>query len=125
MTLSVEQMGDVMPHTNFGFESHKISVTSDSAPGVLDTPTRGLTTPFDPSEGMAVIQPTEMTHAELQERALVLLGETCKTIERERFHKLCYIQLARKYGCTNDRIGAEMGVTEAAVRMMLKRADIQ
>lgn len=33
--------------------------------------------------------------------------------------------LAKEYGLTNTEIGEELGITEAAVRMIVKRADVQ
>jgi hypothetical protein len=118
----------VEPHSDWPpvrWNSHKNSVELETAPEVLVAPIEGLTDPFTQDEGMAAMQSIEMPPAEMQERALVELGRVCRTIERAQFHKVAYIKLARQYGCTNERIGSEMGVTEAAVRMMLKRADSQ
>lgn len=71
---------------------------------------------------MAVSQSIESSPGELREHALVMLDELRKIQERSRLHRIYYMRLARQYGCTNHDIGGALGVSEAAVRAMLKRA---
>lgn len=117
MTEVVVPLGE--PSTTHGHPQIS-AVKSETAPEVLRTPNEGLTNPFTVTEGTAAVQSTEVSPAELKERALVLLGEVCKTIERGYLHRVHYIKLAREYGCTLEQIAAEIGLTEGAVRYILK-----
>lgn len=42
--------------------------------------------------------------------------------QEHRRHRVYYAQMARDHGLTNQDIATEYGITEAAVRQMLKRA---
>ncbi|AUM16473.1 MULTISPECIES: sigma factor-like helix-turn-helix DNA-binding protein [Rhodococcus] len=59
---------------------------------------------------------------ELRDRALEMLDVLRQRQESNRLHRVHYMQLARQYGCTHQQIGDALGVSEAAVRAMLKRA---
>ncbi|WKK11940.1 hypothetical protein QYN14_25680 [Rhodococcus ruber] len=65
---------------------------------------------------------TTSTSSELRDRALEILDVLRQRQETNRLHRVHYMQLARQYGCTNQQIGDALGVSEAAVRAMLKRA---
>ena len=61
--------------------------------------------------------------ASLQTRCVEFL-ELCRDDSQTLAHtRLYFIQKAREYGLSNQRIGDALGITEAAVRNILKRAD--
>lgn len=100
-------------------------VELETAPEVLRAPIEGLTDPFSISEGMAVTQSIEAPPRELAERALTMLSVLRKQQETTRLHRLYYMQLARKYGCSYADIGESLGMTESGARKFLDRADGQ
>ena len=59
---------------------------------------------------------------ELRERALSMLDEIRKRQEVTRLHRVYYMQLARKYGCTYDAIGGALGISPEGARKFLERA---
>lgn len=50
------------------------------------------------------------------------LGLANEAYQESRQNRVRYAQLAREVGLTNQEIGDVYGITEAAVRQMLKRA---
>lgn len=50
------------------------------------------------------------------------LGLANDAFQESRRNRVKYAQLARQLGLTNQEIGDEYGISEAAVRQMLKRA---
>lgn len=71
---------------------------------------------------MSVSPVTDMSTSDDKRQALELLAILRQRQEATRLHRIHYMRLARQYGATNFEIGAELGVSEAAVRGMLKRA---
>jgi len=54
---------------------------------------------------------------------LTFLALANKCYQESRQNRVRYAQLAREAGLTNQEIADEYGVTEAAIRQMLKRAN--
>lgn len=67
-------------------------------------------------------QPAKPTTS-LQTAALDLLAIHRDAMRRERRTRLHLVQAARRAGLTNQQIGTALGVTEAAVRFMVKRGE--
>lgn len=65
-----------------------------------------------PSRG--VFDPKELDKA--------FLGMAHNAYQESRYNRLKYAQIAREMGLTNQEIADAYGITEAAVRQMLKRA---
>lgn len=55
--------------------------------------------------------------------ALDYLALTREHYEKARTLRIAYVRMARAYGLTYEQIGDALGVTGAAVRMMLNRAE--
>lgn len=107
--------------TAFGWTPNTISIELKTAPKVLPTPISGPDLPACKCEGMAMDQCIQNPHSSLREHALSVLDAIRDNQDRTRLHRLHYMRLAREYGCTNEDIGQALGVSEAAVRAMLKR----
>lgn len=108
--------------TTFDWTPNMISIELKAAPEVLPTPIPGPDLPACKCEGMAMDQCIQNPHSSLREHALSMLDAIRDNQDRTRLHRIHYMRLAREYGCTNEDIGGALGVSEAAVRAMLKRA---
>ncbi|MFC8182429.1 hypothetical protein ACFULT_26455 [Rhodococcus sp. NPDC057297] len=71
---------------------------------------------------MSVSPVTDMSTSDDKRQALELLAILRQRQEATRLHRIHCMRLARQHGATHFEIGAELGVSEAAVRGMLKRA---
>lgn len=65
---------------------------------------------------------SDVSTEEQKARSLEFLAVLRRQQETARLSRIHYMRLARQYGATNFEIGSELGVSEAAVRAMLKRA---
>ena len=59
---------------------------------------------------------------ERQELARTFLSLANTEYQRHRQHRGYYAKLAKQYGLTNQEIADAYGITEAAVRTLIKRA---
>lgn len=65
---------------------------------------------------------SDMAHStEMRQALLDALGDTASELQRAASRRLMLIRLARLEGATNQSIADVLGVTEPAVRSMLKR----
>nr|DAF84206.1 MAG TPA: DnaA protein [Caudoviricetes sp.] len=71
------------------------------------------------NEGTTVDQPT--TALDTPEAVLANLAQLRQRQEEDRKARIASIRHARAIGLSNQAIGAALGITEAAVRMMIKR----
>lgn len=91
--------------------------TKETAPSGGGTLTEGLTeTPS--REVAAVVNATQDDRRRIAGEYLLRVRDD---IERSARTRLNYIQNARTYGMTLDEIGGLLGITEGAVRYILKR----
>lgn len=65
---------------------------------------------------------SDVSIEEQKARSLEFLAVLRQQQETTRLSRIHYMRLARQHGATNFEIGSELGVSEAAVRAMLKRA---
>lgn len=71
------------------------------------------------------MQSIEAPPDELAERALTMLSVIRKQQETARMHRLYYMKLARKYGCSFADIGESLGMTESGARKFIERSGSQ
>jgi hypothetical protein len=65
---------------------------------------------------------SDMSHSTEPRRAILdALGDTTHDLRRIATHRLILMREAKAYGATNQSIADVLGVTEPAVRSMLKR----
>ncbi|MFC9769330.1 hypothetical protein [Rhodococcus jostii] len=61
----------------------------------------------------------------MREHVLILLDELRRRQEQARLHRIYYMQLARRYGCTYDAIGEALGITGRGAELFLDRTGVQ
>lgn len=60
--------------------------------------------------------------ASRKELAITFLTLANSEYQNQRLHRPYYARIAREHGLTNQQIGEIYGITEAAVRALIKRA---
>lgn len=87
---------------------------------------QGLATSLDPTknhkEGLPVMVPQNKWHLEDPDFATFFLETAQRDYEHALHMRIYYAKNARKHGITNKRIGQIYGLTEGAIRKMIKRA---
>ena len=73
-------------------------------------------------EGLPAMVPENRWHLEDRDFAIYFLEVAQKDFEHALFMRTYYAKNARKHGITNKRIGEIYGLTEGAIRKMIKRA---
>lgn len=63
------------------------------------------------------------TPSPLRQATLEMIRAHREIMDRERRNRIEIVTLARQYGVTNAEIGEALGMTEAGVRQLLKRAE--
>ena len=76
-------------------------------------------------EGLPAMVPENKWHIEDREFALYFLEVAQKDFEHAKHMRLYYAQNARKHGITNQQIADIYGLTEGAIRKMIKKAGDQ
>jgi hypothetical protein len=94
--------------------------------GATNTKTLGLATSLDPTkndkEMTTAMVPQKTWATEDSDFAIFFLETAQRDYEHALFMRTYYAKNARKHGITNKRIGEIYGVTEGAIRKMLKQA---
>ena len=94
--------------------------------GATNTKTLGLATSLDPTkndkETTTAMVPQNKWHTEDSDFAIFFLETAQRDYEHALFMRTYYAKNARKHGITNKRIGEIYGLTEGAIRKMIKRA---
>ena len=94
--------------------------------GATNTKTLGLATSLDPTkndkETTTAMVPQNKWHTEDSDFAIFFLETAQRDYEHALFMRTYYAKNARRHGITNKRIGQIYGLTEGAIRKMIKRA---
>ena len=103
--------------------------TKNGPDQVLPTPNQDLATSLGhfhtDKEGLPVMVPENRWHLEDREFALYFLEVAQKDFEHAKHMRLYYAQNARKHGIPHQQIADIYGVTEGAIRKMIKKAGDQ
>lgn len=107
-------------------ESSTIGGSKKNAPEGATNTTRRLTNSNDQSKGVASnMLPQNGWYLEDHDFAIHYLETAQRDYEHARHMRLRRAENARKHGITNKVIGQIYGVTEGAIRKMLKQAGEQ
>lgn len=107
-------------------ESSTIEEGNKNGPEGATNTTQDLTASLDPTknhkEGLPTMVPENKWHLEDSDFAITFLETAQRDYEHAIFMRTYYAKNARKHGITNKRIGQIYGLTEGAIRKMIKRA---
>lgn len=102
----------------FAHIDDRIGVTTKTAPAGGGTPDKGLTdTPIE--EVMTAM--TDRSNDDRRRIAGEFLTRARDDFERAARTRISHVLSARRYGMTNADIGALIGISESAVRALVKR----
>lgn len=96
----------------------KMDPQTKTAPEVAPTNNRGLPTPTEEVTDL-VNATTDRTRR--QQIAREYLRLSAEDLARASLGRIRFAHMGKSHGLTNAEIGDELGITEAAVRAMLKR----
>ena len=124
---SQKRRKNALLHTTTPAESGTIEGGNKNGPEpVREHQEQGLATSLDPTknhkEGLPSMVPENGWHLEAPDFAITFLETAQRDYEHAIFMRTYYAQNARKHGITNKRIGQIYGLTEGAIRKMIKRA---